>query len=122
MDIIPKGLTQLKIIAKGFTVTLELNQEISDEKKEIHVLKTENQLLKQEISNLKSSMNNIIWVTVHSDDVRRSYKPGEIAIKLTVDKKNPHSILLINGVLCVHGQGGNAETGQYWNYGGKTIV
>ena len=122
MDLIPKGLKQLKIIAKGFTVLLELNQEITSENKEIHALKLENQALKREIINLKSSINNIVHVTVHADKVRRPYKPGEIAIKLTVDKKKPDSILLINGVLCVHGHGTNAESGQYWKFGGKTTV
>lgn len=72
--------------------------------------------------NLKSSMNNIVWVTVHSDNVRRPYKPGDIAIRLTVDKKKPNSMLLINGVLCVHGHGANAESGQYWKFGEKTTV
>lgn len=39
IDLIPKGLNQLKIMAKGFTVVLELNQEITSEKKEVHSLK-----------------------------------------------------------------------------------
>ena len=66
-------------------------------------------------------MNNIVWVTVHTDDKRRTFNKGDVVIKFSVDKKNPLSILLIKGVICVQGES-YAETGQYWTYGGKTTA
>ena len=120
-DIIPKGSTQLKIMAKGLNILLDLDEETSNEKKEIYNLKIEIQQMKEEIVKVKTPVNNIVWVTVHVDNQRRAFQKGDNVVKFIVDKKNPISILLINGVVCVHGEN-NSETGQYWTYGGKTVA
>lgn len=110
----------IKLLAKGLNISLNLDQETSIERREIYDLKMKNQMLKAEIEHLKQNINNIIWVTVYTDNVRREFKQGDIVVKFIVNKKFPTSILLIKGVICVHGES-NAETGQYWTYGGKTV-
>jgi len=110
----------LKLLAKGINISLYLDLQTSPEKREIYDLKIKNQILKSEIELLKQQKNNIVWVTVFTDNIRRVFNKGDIVIKFNVDKRISTSFLLVKGVICVHGEY-NAETGQSWIYGGKTV-
>jgi hypothetical protein len=124
---------KFKIFAKGFNALLEKNTTNSKELKEILSLKAENYKLSEKIRNLENlndkikhleesqNKSNIVWVTVITDNKRRDYEKGKEVIKFTVDKKKANSILLIDGIICVCGEY-NAQTGQTWVYGGKTIA
>ena len=62
--------------------------------------------------------NNLVNVTVYTDNVRKEITTSkDIVIKMTVDKKLYNSILLITGTLCVHGEA-NAELPQIWTLKG----
>ena len=112
VEIISVNDLNFKIFAKAFNLTLrELDRTSSKE----HV---ENQQLVNKIKIMENSKNNIVWVTIFTDNQRRAHVKDKETIKFIVDKKNPNRILLIDGIICVQGES-YAETGQSWTYGGK---
>jgi len=62
--------------------------------------------------------NNIINVTIFTDNTRRAYEKGKPVFTVKVNKKQKDTILVISATLCVHGES-NAGTCQIWTYGNK---
>lgn len=65
---------KFKIFAKGFNAMMEQDKMNSKEMKEIFSLKAENYKLSEKIKNLESSKNNIVWITVRTDNMKELSK------------------------------------------------
>jgi hypothetical protein len=111
------------VILPGITVKLDIDNDVDKHMREIFKLTRDYNQLKNDFEDFRNSKpsSNIVWVTTHVDNTRRSYSSGENAISFKVDKKKSNSYLLIQGTLCVKGET-NAETGQTWTYGNKTVA
>ena len=111
-----------KILDDFMKIKTNMNEQIqiiqSHKNEEVNKLTEEIKELKKNLA-IKDNTNNLINITIYKDSTRRDYVNGQPVIKFKVNKKRPETTLLVQANLCVHGEG-NAETCQFWKYGGTT--
>lgn len=125
LDIVP--ITDGDRIEKMATDLRNFHTQLQDQNKTINdnierIKKVDNQYnalseiqkqLAAEIQRANTRQNNVIGVTVWTDKKRRAFNKDQPVVSLKFTKKAKESILYIQMILCVYGEG-NANLPQLW--------
>lgn len=125
-DSVPEGEFIIKLVIPGGSLGEQTADLLLNEKDITHWERLEVRIkdLEEEVDSLKKMYSSpIIGVTTFTDSLQKlfDYAAEHIMIEFDVEKKDPNSILVIQGTLALHGEN-YAETTYEWVYGNTAVL